>query len=76
MSGTLLVKLDGELHTLKPGDILTVEVGIPHSFSAPEGAVFEEISSTHFVDDSFYTDDTINHNTERKTKLSVWSLAE
>lgn len=76
MSGTLLVDLDGELHTLKPGDILTVEVGIPHSFSAPEGAVFEEISSTHFVDDSFYTDDTINHNTERKTKLSVWSLAE
>lgn len=76
MSGTLIVQLGEEQHTLKPGDILTVEVGVPHSFFSPDGAVFEEISSTHFVDDSFYTDESINNNTERKTKLSVWSLAE
>jgi sialic acid synthase SpsE/quercetin dioxygenase-like cupin family protein len=76
MSGTLVVELDDVTHTLKPGDILTVEVGVRHSFSSPDGAVFEEISSTHYVDDSFYTDESINANTERKTKLSVWSLAE
>lgn len=76
MSGTLIVQLGEEQHTLKPGDILTVEVGVPHSFYSPDGAVFEEISSTHFVDDSFYSDESINNNTERKTKLSVWSLSE
>ncbi|MTA33645.1 MAG: cupin domain-containing protein, partial [Actinobacteria bacterium] len=76
MSGTLIVDLDGVSHTLKPGDVLTVEVGVKHSFRSPDGAVFEEISSTHFVDDSYYTDDSINANAERKTKLSVWSLTE
>jgi len=76
MSGTLLVDLGGAVHTLKAGDILTVEVGVPHSFSSPDGAVFEEISSTHYVDDSYYTDESINLNQNRKTKLSVWSLTE
>jgi len=51
-------------------------VGTPHSFSSPDGAVFEEISSTHYVNDSFYTDESINDNPDRKTKISVWSLAE
>jgi N-acetylneuraminate synthase len=51
-------------------------VGVKHGFHSPDGAVFEEISSTHFVDDSFYTDESINANAERKTKLSVWSLTE
>ena len=76
MSGTLILDLDGATHTLKAGDIMTVEVGVRHSFSSPDGAVFEEISSTHFVDDSYYTDESINANAERKTKLSVWSLAD
>lgn len=76
MSGTLILDLDGKKHTLKAGDIMTVEVGVRHSFSSPDGAVFEEISSTHFVDDSYYTDESINANAERKTKLSVWSLAD
>lgn len=76
LSGTLVVSLDGVTHTLKPGDVLTVEVGIPHSFTSPDGAVFEEISSTHYANDSFYTDDSINSNENRKTKISVWSVAE
>ena len=76
MSGTLILDLDGAKHTLNAGDIMTVEVGVRHSFSSPDGAVFEEISSTHFVDDSYYTDESINANAERKTKLSVWSLAD
>lgn len=76
LSGTLVVDLGGDIHTLKPGGIVTVEVGTPHSFSSPDGAVFEEISSTHYVNDSFYTDVSINKNPNRKTKISVWSLAE
>jgi len=34
--------------------------------------VIEEISSKHFVDDSFYTDPKIQNNTLRKTKVSIW----
>ena len=76
LSGTLVVNLGGETHTLTPGDVITVETGTPHGFSSPDGAVFEEISSTHYVNDSFYTDDSINNNPDRKTRISVWSLAE
>ena len=76
LSGTLVVNLGGEIHTLTPGDVITVETGTPHGFSSPDGAVFEEISSTHYVNDSFYTDDSINNNPDRKTRISVWSLAE
>ena len=43
-----------------------------HAFESAEGAVFEEISSTHFVDDSFYTDPAIAKNRERKTFLRHW----
>jgi N-acetylneuraminate synthase len=34
--------------------------------------VFEEISSTHIVDDSFYTDPSIARNPKRKTFLAHW----
>jgi hypothetical protein len=34
--------------------------------------VIEEISSMHCVDDSFYTDESINRNRDRKTRLTYW----
>jgi N-acetylneuraminate synthase len=34
--------------------------------------VIEEISSTHFKEDSFYTDETIMKNKNRKTVLTYW----
>jgi len=39
-----------------------------------KGAVVEEISSTHFNDDSFYEDPKINRmdRAERKTVLTNW----
>lgn len=76
LSGTVVVKLGPKTHELTPGGILTIEPGTPHSFSSPDGAVFEEISSTHFPNDSFYTDPSINQNPTRKTNVSVWSLTE
>lgn len=76
VSGTLMVTLGEETRALAPGDIVTVAPGTPHSFSSPGGAVFEEISSTHYADDSYYTDIAINENRDRKTKISVWALAE
>lgn len=73
ISGTLFVELEGTSHKLSPGDTLSVEIGEKHAFHSPDGAVFEEISSTHFPDDSWYTDEAINANVHRKTKISIWS---
>jgi len=72
--GEMTVNLGGEVHRMKEGDILTVPTGVPHGFTSAGGAVFEEISSTHQGSDSYYTDESINANSDRKTELSVWSL--
>ena len=68
LHGTLEITLDGVSRTLHKGDLMTVERNVRHSFSSPEGCVFEEISSTHYLNDSFY-DDTDNFIRPRKTKV-------
>ncbi|MFL5785494.1 MAG: N-acetylneuraminate synthase family protein [Bacteriovoracaceae bacterium] len=70
--GEIDLVLNGEKKTLAPGEVLTVEPGTRHAFSSVKGAVIEELSSTHFKDDSFYTDEAINKNKDRKTLLSYW----
>jgi len=70
--GTVLLNLNGSLMKCGQGDIVTVERGVKHSFSSPNGAVIEELSSTHYSDDSFYTDPAILANKERKTRLTHW----
>jgi sialic acid synthase SpsE/quercetin dioxygenase-like cupin family protein len=70
--GELQIQLDGEEKILKPGDVVTVMPGVRHSFSSAEGAVVEEISSTHYKNDSFYTDAAINNNINRKSWLKYW----
>jgi N-acetylneuraminate synthase len=70
--GTMRLWLDGEPRDLGPGDVVTVARGVRHRFRTETGVVFEEISSTHQVEDSFYTDPAIAANTERKTFLAYW----
>ena len=70
--GRFTVKLDGKKHIYKPGDVITIKPGVKHSFSTVNGGVLEEISSTHFVNDSFYTDKKIALNKNRKTFVSYW----
>jgi N-acetylneuraminate synthase len=70
--GTLDVKLDGVARTFDQGEIITVEPGVHHEFSTANGAIFEEISSTHFKDDSFYVDPAINANPGRKTYVTYF----
>ncbi len=57
----------------KPGDIILVERGVRHGFSTENGAIFEEISTTHFMNDSYYEDEKIIKNKKRKTKLTYWA---
>jgi sialic acid synthase SpsE/mannose-6-phosphate isomerase-like protein (cupin superfamily) len=70
--GEVTLELDGIPNLCKPGDVVTVEPGTRHAFSSTTGAVIEEISSTHFKDDSYYTDPTIMANKQRKTLLTYW----
>jgi len=70
--GKLELQLDGKSQILGPGDVVTVMPGVRHAFSSSTGAVVEEISSTHFKNDSFYTDEAINKNQNRKSVLTYW----
>ena len=72
--GDLEVVVDGEEREMKPGDIQTVLRGQMHSFSSRTGAVFEEISTTHVKNDSYYEDPVIAKKDlmERKTKVYQW----
>jgi sialic acid synthase SpsE/mannose-6-phosphate isomerase-like protein (cupin superfamily) len=70
--GEVLLSLDGQTRVCRPGDVINIEPGVRHAFSTPTGAVIEEISSTHWADDSFYTDEAINRNRDRKTRLTYW----
>ena len=70
--GELELQLDGKAQILGPGDVVTVMPGVRHAFRSEKGAVVEEISSTHFKNDSFYTDESINKNPNRKSLLTYW----
>lgn len=72
--GTLKVNLEGREHILKPGETLLVERGVNHSFTSKSGAIFEEISTTHIKNDSFYEDKKIDKldPIERKTIIDNW----
>jgi sialic acid synthase SpsE/mannose-6-phosphate isomerase-like protein (cupin superfamily) len=70
--GTVEIDLDGKVQICRPGDIVTIEPETRHAFVSQDGAVIEEISSTHFLDDSFYTDERIAENKQRKTVLTHW----
>jgi D-lyxose ketol-isomerase len=70
--GDLLLELDGKQIECKLGDINLVEPNVRHKFSSKNGAILEEISSTHIKDDSFYTDSSIMENKNRKTIIRFW----
>ena len=72
--GDLVLTIKGQEKTLKPGDIQTVFREEKHSFSSIEGAIFEEISTTHVRNDSHYDDEKISEldPMERKTVLKKW----
>jgi N-acetylneuraminate synthase len=72
--GTLHVEVDGRHKTLQPGDTLLVLPGVWHRFWTDTGCVFEEISTTHFKNDSVYRDPEINKlaSEQRKTVVDHW----
>lgn len=57
LHGTLLITLDGKEYVLHKGDVMTVERNVTHSFSSEDGCIFEEISTTHYLNDSYYAEE-------------------
>lgn len=74
LHGVLELEVDDRRRTMYPGDTLLILPGVWHSFWTNTGAIFEEISTTHFDDDSFYADKVINRmqRSERKTMVKHW----
>lgn len=70
--GDLMVHFDEVSNEYQVGDIVVVERRMKHGFSSQRGAIFEEVSTTHYKDDSYYDDDFIMRNRDRKTSLTLW----
>ncbi len=66
--GSLDVICDGKERHVTRGETVIVERGMKHAFSSEEGCVFEEISTTHYGNDSFYDDESGFVN-PRKTQV-------
>ena len=66
--GSLDIVCNGKERHISRGETVVVERGVDHSFYSKEGCVFEEISTTHFGNDSFYknADEFVN---PRKTRV-------
>lgn len=69
LAGSMTLELNGETRQVGPGNMVTVERGAEHSFASEEGVIFEELSTTHFANDSFYGDRKVQNNPMRKTQL-------
>jgi len=74
--GDLEITKNGNRTLLSPGDTFLIEPGNWHKFSSLDGVVFEEISTTHYDDDSYYHDERIVRisRSERKTIVPNWEL--
>jgi sialic acid synthase SpsE/quercetin dioxygenase-like cupin family protein len=72
--GDLEVKVNGSLVEMYRGQKILIERGVWHSFRSTNGAIFEEVSTTHVVGDSYYEDEGISRldPVQRKTMLTGW----
>lgn len=73
ISGDCLLNLNGKEIQMKRGDPILIPRGVKHSFKTERGCVIEEISTTHHVGDSIYTDPTIlrKKTADRKVKCKI-----
>ena len=71
--GDLNLVLDERVRECRVGDVILVEPEVRHAFSTQNGAIIEEVSSAQVKNDSFYTDEKINLNANRKTFVAFWN---
>ena len=70
--GDAKLLLDHSEVTFNLGDTAVIPPPMIHEMSSVNGAIIEEVSSTHILDDSFYLDDEISRNQSRKTFVQYW----
>lgn len=73
LSGDCSLVLNDKEIQLKKGSPVLINRGVKHSFYSREGCVIEEISTTHYPNDSVYEDPVINSYdlSERKILCSL-----
>lgn len=74
LHGVLESEIDDHRRTLHPGQTVLIQPGVRHRFWTDTGCVFEEVSTTHYNDDSVYNDCRINEmpRENRKTVVEHW----
>ena len=72
--GDLDLTINGVERQMATGDKILVERGAWHGFSTHQGAIFEEVSTTHQMGDSYYEDELIASLDliQRKTVVEHW----
>ena len=65
--GSIDLILDKKKFTLKAGDLKTIKRNQVHFFSTKKGAIIEELSTTSIKSDSYYLDNKIIENKNRKS---------
>lgn len=70
--GDMRLKLNHEYVSSEIGEIAVIPPGTIHEMYSEGGAIIEEVSSTHVLDDSFYLDQEINRNNSRKVYVQYW----
>jgi len=68
LHGDLELHVGSKTFHLKAGDIHHLPPGTWHEFKSAKGVVIEEISTTHFADDSYYEDRTISKVNQARRK--------
>ena len=78
LTGIFESVIDGHHRIMKPGETALVQPGVWHEFWSKDGCIVEEVSTTHYNDDSVYSDKKINdlERTERKTIVKNWGRFE
>jgi N-acetylneuraminate synthase len=71
--GDVSIVLNDSENKYAAGDMVIIERRSKHGFSSKNGAILEEISTTHYTEDSFYEDEEINKNKQRKTQMTFWA---
>lgn len=76
--GDFEVELEGNRTRMDVGDTFLVKPGQWHKFHTLGGAIFEEVSTTHYNNDSFYEDERIAcmPREERKTEMPNWEAVQ
>ena len=70
--GEITLRLNEEAKSMQSGETIAIPPLAVHGFATKRGAVIEEVSTMHISNDSFYIDENINGNPNRKTIVRYW----